>query len=83
MINGLYVIKDEKVGFLQVQQDTNDLTAKRNFNFAMTQPDTLYYNNRKDFSLWKVGTFDTVTGEVILEDSLSLVLRAEDLFNEI
>ena len=83
MINGLYVIKDEKIGFLQVQQDSNDYTAQRNFTFAMSRPESLYMANKKDFSLWKVGTFDTVSGEVTLEPQLKLLIRAEDLPNEI
>lgn len=53
MINGLYVIKDEKVGFLQVQQDSNDFSAKRNFNFAMSQPNSLFEFNKKIFHYGK------------------------------
>lgn len=78
MIYGLYVMKDEKVGFMQVQQDLNDYTAERNFKYALSQKNTLYDYASSDFSLWKVGTFDSVTGETVLEPQLKLLCRGGD-----
>lgn len=76
MIYGVYAIKDEKVGFLQVMQDTNDDTALRNFSFAMNRPEQLYASNKQDFSLYKLGTFDTLTAEIVLESTPKMIVSA-------
>ena len=63
MIYGVYAIKDEKVGYLQLMQDSNDFTASRNFKYAISRPESLYFANRTDFKLYKFGTFDSERGE--------------------
>lgn len=73
MIQGIYSIKDEKVGYLQIMQDTNDMTALRNFDYAINREDSLYKANKSDFRLYKLGTFDTVTGEIVLEPTQDLL----------
>lgn len=73
MIYGIYAIKDEKVGFLQIMQDSNDFTAIRNFNFAMSRPDSLYQANKGDFKLYKLACFDSITGELDLLPSMQMI----------
>lgn len=77
MMQGIYVVKDEKVGFLQVMQDTNDATAIRNFEFAVTKADSMFAANKADFRLYKLGTFDTLTAEIILEPTPTLLVSAD------
>lgn len=77
MIQGIYVVKDEKVGFLQVMQDTNDATAMRNFEFAVTKADSMYAANKADFRLYKLGAFDTLTAEIVLEPTPTLLVSAD------
>lgn len=77
MMQGIYVVKDEKVGFLQVMQDTNDATAIRNFEFAVTKADSMFAANKADFRLYKLGTFDTLTAEVVLEPTPTLLVSAD------
>lgn len=77
MMQGIYVVKDEKVGFLQVMQDTNDATAMRNFEFAVTKADSMYSANKADFRLYKLGTFDTLTAEIVLEPTPTLLVSAD------
>lgn len=77
MIQGIYVVKDEKVGFLQVMQDSNDATAMRNFEFAVTKADSMYSANKADFRLYKLGTFDTLTAEIVLEPTPTLLVSAD------
>ena len=79
MTYGLYVIKDEKVGFLQVMQDTNDETALRNFNYAISKPDSLYNHSRSDFSLYKLGVFDSLTAEIILESTPKMIVSGNQI----
>lgn len=68
MIYGIYAIKDEKVGFLQVMQDSNDMTALRNFEFAVTARNDIYSQFSSDFKLYKLGSFDNLTGELVVSD---------------
>lgn len=77
MIQGIYVVKDEKVGFLQVMQDSNDATAMRNFEFAVTKSDSMFAANKADFRLYKLGTFDTLTAEIVLESTPTLLVSAD------
>lgn len=74
MIYGIYAIKDEKVGFLQLMQDNNDYTAIRNFKFAINRPESLYSANKSDFKLYKFGNFDSDTGEMVLLPSMQLII---------
>lgn len=77
MMQGIYSVRDDKVGFLQLMQDTNDATALRNFEFAVTKPDSLYVANKADFRLFKLGTFDTLTGEIVLEPTPTLLATGD------
>lgn len=77
MMQGLYVVKDEKVGFLQVMQDSNDATAMRNFEYAITAEGSMYAANKADFRLYKLGTFDTLTAEIVLEPTPTLLVSAD------
>lgn len=63
MIKGLYCVRDYKVGYTALITDENDAVALRGFKMALS-PDTIMYNNPKDFALFKVGSFDTETGKV-------------------
>lgn len=80
MIYGIYSIKDEKTGFMPVTVDTNDKTAIRNFSFAVNKPDSLLKSNSNDFSLWKLGEFDTDTG--MLDPCKSELVDAASVIKE-
>lgn len=58
---GLYSILDHKTGFLPVNADQNDQSARRNFEHAIQQPGILN-THAEDFELYKVGEFDNETG---------------------
>lgn len=74
---GIYVMKDEKVGFLNPMADTNDGTAIRNFKHAI-ENNAIMHCNPKDFSLYKIGSFDSSDGETILESTLTLLCHGTD-----
>lgn len=67
MIYGVYSIKDLKSGYLPPTYDVNDGTAMRNFDHACQNPDSLFYTHGSDYQLFKLGTFDTDTGEFVGE----------------
>lgn len=53
----VYLVKDERVGFLNILCDENDYIAKFNFGrgFAQSKPE---FGRLEDYSLYKVGFLD-------------------------
>ena len=82
MLKNIYVIRDYKVGYTNLVLDLNDAVAVRGFKSVLT-PDSLQYNNPKDFALFKVGTFDTETGIIepfepmLVEEAYNLMPKGE------
>lgn len=56
-MKNVYLIKDEKVGFLNIIVDENDYIAKFNFGlgFAQSKPE---FGRLEDYSLYKMGKLD-------------------------
>lgn len=67
MIYGLYAIKDLKTGYLPPEVNINDLAACRNFEHACSRSETLFFTHPGDYQLWKIGTLDTDTAEIVSE----------------
>lgn len=65
MIYGVYSIRDLKTGYLSITLEQNDASAIRNFEHACSRSDSLLYSHGSDYSLYKLGTFDTDTGTVV------------------
>ena len=76
MILQMYAVKDELNGFAPPIPITNDELAKRYLR-------ELYENNPtvktspKDFSIWRVGDFDSELGRMIPDEN-KLIERAEN-----
>ena len=84
MIFGIYAIKDAKSSFMPCTVDTNDATAIRNFEHAVRQPGSLLASHPNDFTLFRVGSFDDVTGSVQAPvDPVLLVDAAQCLPKEV
>lgn len=83
MIYGLYCMKDEKVGYLTVTQDVNDYSAMRNFKYSLSKSDSFAAFSKNDFKLYKMGTFDNISGEIVLESSPTLLLSGDSLAEEV
>lgn len=61
---GIYVIRDVHTGFFSPTADVNDQTAIRNFEHAVSQGQSLMFTHPEDYSLYKIGEFDSDTGEL-------------------
>lgn len=72
MIISIYSINDALNGFNSPTLQNNDASAMR--AFAEVFKDVY---SPADYSLWKIGKFDTETGEII-PDVPSIVCRATD-----
>lgn len=62
LILNVYCIRDVKTGFLTPTFDSNDETAIRNFSHAVINSDSVLFSFAKDFSLYRLGTFDSDSG---------------------
>lgn len=61
---GVYCIRDLKSGWLSPTVDINDQVAIRNFVYAV-QHNELFSDFANDYSLYKIGDFDTETGDIV------------------
>lgn len=58
-------IRDDKTGFFSPQCEPNEASAVRNFEHAVTsRPDSLFFTHPADYSLFRVGAFDSETGVI-------------------
>lgn len=62
MIYGVYSMRDSKTGFMSVTLDQNDDAAARNFSHAVLTSDGILRTHAEDFSLYRLGSFDTDSG---------------------
>lgn len=62
MIYGLYSIRDTKTGFMTPVMEANDEAAIRNFFHAVQNSDGILYSFSQDFTLFKIGSFDSESG---------------------
>ena len=67
MTYGIYVIREAKTTFMLPTVDFNNASAMRNFEHAVRHPDSLMKSHPNDFGLYRVGSFDNETGEIMPE----------------
>lgn len=60
----IYTIKDDKVGFQIPVFDMSDQAAIRNFGFGINNSDSVMGFAPADYSLYKIGEFDTEKGTI-------------------
>lgn len=63
---GIYSMKDALNGFMNIFPEQNDEMAKRGFLHSLkyAKSDSLFFSNPQDYSLYKLGTFDTESGKL-------------------
>lgn len=70
----VYAIRDVRSTFTGLTVDTNDATASRNFAHAVMQVGSIMNSHPQDFSLYRLGEFDTDTGVLIPLSPIHLVM---------
>lgn len=78
MIYGIYSMRDVKTGFLQPSLEVNDMAAIRNFQHAVTHSEGLLSSFSKDYSLYKIGTFDTDSAVLVPLTPIAHLAEASD-----
>lgn len=79
---GLYSLRD-RLGdvFRSVTVDNNDLTAKRNFSYAVTNSPELLFQS-KDLELCKIAEFDAHSGAVIPCVPIQVICRGDEVVRD-
>lgn len=60
----IFSMRDVKVGFMTPTIDANVPSAIRNFEHAVSASGSVMNTHPKDFQLYRVGEFDSETGEI-------------------
>lgn len=82
MLKFVYAIRDYKVGYTNLVVEENEAVAVRNLKLALRNPDTLFYNEPKDFALFRLGTYNTETGDIVPNEPI-LVAEVYNLLSEL
>lgn len=82
MIQSLYAIKDRLRGYVDVKLIGSDAEAMRDFKFMCSESTPYIYFNREDWSIYKLGDFDTVTGDLIVREPEVIMKGADILASE-
>ena len=82
MLKHIYAIRDYKVGYTNLIVEDNEDVAIRSLKMALRNPDTLFYNEPKDFALFRLGTYNTETGDIIPNEPI-LVAEVYNLISEV
>ena len=61
----MFSIRDTKTGFTPPTCDQSEQSAIRGFGFAVNNREGVMNYAPKDFDLFKVGEFDSDTGEIV------------------
>lgn len=77
----IYSYRDTKVGFMPPQCDQTEQAAVRGFGFAVNGNNGIMNYSPADFDLYKLGEFDTETGniEAIMPQ---FIVNGASVFNE-
>lgn len=79
---GLYSLRD-RLGdvFRSVAVDNNDMTAKRNFAYAVNNSPELLFQS-KDLELCKIAEFDAHSGAVIPCVPIQVICRGDEVLRD-
>lgn len=79
---GVYSVRDNLTGFLNITIDNNDSSAKRNFRHACKDTNSLMWSHSSDYSLFKIATFDNETGIIEEICPIELIVNADSFLRE-
>lgn len=78
----VYAVRDLKTTFLSPFVEVNDEAAKRGFFYSISnQPDIIGFAP-KDFSLYRIGSFDTMKGTLVADPIPVLVAEAFEMYQK-
>ena len=72
----IYDVSEQRYGIPMAQ--TNDATAMRGFAHEAMKPDSIWNSHPQDFILYKVGVFNSGTGEITAYPAPERICSATD-----
>ena len=72
---GMYVLRDQKAGFLSPSVDVSDASAVRNFDTAVRKSNDIMHFHKEDFDLFKIGEYDSDSGIVKAFDAPEFIIN--------
>ncbi|UPW41649.1 nonstructural protein [Peromfec virus RodF8_30] len=75
MSYGLYAIRDVKTGFMTPTIEASDDAAARNFTHSIVNSDTILFSFAQDFSLYRIGTYDSDSALVTPLTPIQLIIE--------
>ena len=79
MIYPLYSVRDLKGDFWSVHVEQNEAAAIRNFSMMINTGNSLMNYAPKDFELYHVGFFNSVSGLIEANSLPQLIVRGSDM----
>lgn len=79
MLKGIYAIKDELTEFFNPIICANDDDALRTFSTIVNDKNSTIGLSPKDYSIWKIGEYNSMTGEIYnnYPEEPTLIVRAD------
>lgn len=72
MIRGIYTVRDEaSTLYMSLMVNDTDAVAVRGFDYALSSNDLMKFRPQ-DYSLWRIGSFDDVSGIIDSESPVCL-----------
>lgn len=72
-IVGIYALYDKINGYSDLKLISNDLAAQRDFRFMCAESSAYIQFNKDDYSLVKIGDFNTITGDLIISEPVTII----------
>ncbi|UPW41040.1 nonstructural protein [Sigmofec virus UA08Rod_5692] len=79
MILGVYSLRDALSGFLSPTFESNDQVAYRNFEHVVLEGGSLLSSHAADYTLMKIGTFDSETGQLVSLDPPETIVNGNSI----
>lgn len=82
MVYNIYSIRDKETGFMSPMVDMNDGAAARNFAKAVNSGEGLLGYAPKDFDLYRIGSFNNETAELVPAQPIKFVVNGAALIGD-
>lgn len=77
----MYCVRDSKVGWMMPFEDINDASAMRGFLYSVSQNPGIIGFAPADYSLYRIGEFDTQSGIFANLDNNIYICSGSDALN--
>lgn len=82
MLYSIYSFRDKYTQFAHPAIDENDMAAKRNFAYMVNNNPGVMNFEPSDFDFYRIGTFDSKTGEIRPVSPIEFICNGQEVFNE-